>query len=150
MSWQLLEVVAYTAILEVVPSVLLLRRRLPIARFCTAIVITALAEFGMVFALSGFGWGWPDPRISFLIFLRLLLGSSIGLCVSMFACIISKQLKIALTALLILINAIAFLGDPNSWLLLELAFSFLASSALLVGWLRSTANHHPLAPDAAL
>lgn len=150
MSWEPLHVVAYTVILEVVPTVLLLRRGVPIARLVAATLITAVAEFGVVFAVSGFGWGWPNPSGVFLVVLRMLMGSSIGLCVSLFAFIISQRLKMTLGIILTVINAIAFLGDPNSWLLLQLIFSFLASSALLIVWLRSVASHNRLPPDRSL
>ena len=145
MRWEPLYVVAYTSLLEVIPTILLLRRRVPIARLCIATLVTSISEFGIVFILSGFGWGWPDPSSSFLVVLRILLGASIGLCVSVFAFIVSRRLKGTPGIILILINAILFSGDPNSWIFLQLILSLMASSILLIVWFRDAADYNRLA-----
>jgi hypothetical protein len=98
-------------------------RRISFSRLIIAMAITPLIHYACIFALTAFGWGWADIQSRPLLYLRMGLGISIGVCAALFVFIVSMQWNTVLATTMIVLNAIIFAPDPNQHIVTQLAFS---------------------------
>jgi hypothetical protein len=114
-SWGPLFALAVVILASISSVLLFARQQLGYLRLICGLVAVGLFEWICLFALSGFGWGWPDPSSHAIVIGQMLIGSSLGVAGAMLAWIVSRQLRWGISIAMIVLGALIFLPDSSKF-----------------------------------
>jgi len=122
MTWTPITAAIYALLMNVVGIVLFWKGRATVIRVVIASVVLAIFQYGCIFALDGFGWGWPDPSSKQITVLRLGAGLATGLGSIIFLLIATRAFSLIEGALLLILLPAVYLIDQQEHLTVFLIF----------------------------
>lgn len=135
-DWGPLTILALVMLAIVLPLLIFGWRYVRLPRLLLAVVVTAIFQFVVLFACSGFGWGWPDPSRSALLLGRISIGVSMGLSGSLFAWILSRRFSFKISTVLILGIVATMIPDAVRSVDIQFPLAGLALFSGLCFWFR--------------
>lgn len=135
-DWGPLTVLALVMLAIVLPLLIFGWRYVRLPRLLLAVVVTAIFQFAVLFACSGFGWGWPDPSQSALLLGRISLGVSMGISGSLFAWILSRRFNFKISTVLVLGIVAIMIPDAVRSVDIQFPLAGLALFSSLCFWFR--------------
>lgn len=130
-------VAVLAAVGAAVLSAIILRSPLPpgyMQRVLVGSLILAFGIFTTVFAVDGFGWGWPDPSRTQVILLLIIAGLSIGILNVLFGWLTARQLHVTAAVALLGANVGVALIPPENDIVRKFALA-MVNFCLLSFWL---------------